>query len=317
MAKKWPVAKIADHFHRSRSWAFKWLGRYKALGLQGLFDSHRSGRPTKLTGDQAEYLVTRIENGARETDSVAVFRGRYLQYIIASELNVKYALSSVYDVLHRLNFTRIKPRPQHEKNDKTRMEQWKNEELPKKFSSVAAANPEKKIDIWFQDEMRFGNKTRISSQWRLRGTSWTIRKQIGYRNEYIYGAVCPRTGEHIGLVFPECSTEVMNIHLSLISQRIEPDTHIILIMDQAGWHSSSKELLVPANISILDLPPYSPELNPVERLWLWIKENHLSNRFISAGDDLTKIGCEAWNKLTNEIVKSICHERYLAFTNFS
>ena len=109
----------------------------------------------------------------------------------------------------------------------------------------------------------------------------------------------------------------MNIHLGLVSQHLAVNSHALLIMDQAGWHSSAKDLKISTNITILDLPPYSPELNPVERLWLWLKENHLSNIFIKKGDDLLELGCKVWNKLNNDIVKSVCHENYLAFTNFS
>ena len=195
------------------------------------------------------------------------------------------------------------------------MAQWKATTLPNKFFEAKALYPDKKIEIWFQDEMRFGNKTRISSEWKLLGTSWTTTKQIGFTNQYIYGAVNPYNGAHVGLVFSECSTEVMNIHLNLISQQISGEGHAILILDQAGWHSSSKALIVPPNISILDLPPYSPELNPVERLWLWLKENYLSNRFIYKKEDLAVLGCKVWNNVTSEIVKSICHEEYLSFTN--
>lgn len=76
----------------------------------------------------------------------------------------------------------------------------------------------------------------------------------------------PETGNHVGLIFSECSTEPMNLHLSLISQAIGEHSHGIIILDCAGWHSKSKELKIPSNITILNLPPYSPELNPIERL---------------------------------------------------
>jgi transposase len=220
-------------------------------------------------------------------------------------------------LLRRLHFTRIKPRPCHEKNDPALMAQWLQETLPNKFAAVSEAHPNKVVECWFQDEMRFGNKTRISSAWRLSGTSWSTQKQNGFLNKYIYGAVNPKSGKHVGLVFSECSAAAMNIHLSLISQALEDGKHAILIMDQAPWHSNAKELSVPENITILDLPPYSPELNPVERLWLWLKEHYLANRIIKKGEDMLELGCKIWNSLNEELVKSICHTSYLAFANFS
>jgi transposase len=88
------------------------------------------------------------------------------------------------------------------------------------------------------------------------------------------------------MVFSECSTDAMNIYLDLISQGIGALNHALLIMDQAGWHSNSNSLNVPDNITILDLPPYRPKLNPVERLWLWLKENYLTNTVIPKEENL-------------------------------
>ncbi len=193
------------------------------------------------------------------------------------------------------------------------MNQWKDDILPSVFEATKALNPEKNIEIWFQDEMRFGEKTTLASQWKITGTSYTEQKQLGYRNQYIFGAVNPASGEHVGFVSDGISVDIMNIHLDLVSNAMKPNSHAILIMDQAGWHMKAKALVVPKNITILSLPPYSPELNPVERLWKWLKERYLKNRFISKDDDLTTIGCEVWNRLDEEIVKSLCQ---VSFTNF-
>lgn len=197
------------------------------------------------------------------------------------------------------------------------MEQWKRKDLPVAVARAQLMNPDKRLAVWFQDEMRYGNKTRITSAWKQAGTTWTQTKQIGFENKYIYGAVNPCSGEHVGLVFSECSTEAMNIHLELISQAIDDDCHVLLVMDQAGWHSSSKTLKVPENITLLDLPPYSPELNPVERLWLWLKDNYLSNITIPREEDMIELGCTVWNRITNDVVKSVCYTDFIAFTNFS
>jgi len=238
---------------------------------------------------------------------------------LADEFEAVYSLSGVYDLLRRLKFSRIKPRPQHEKNDPKLMAQWLHETLPAKVDHVKRVHRDKRIEFWFQDEMRFGNKTRIAAQWQLCGTSFSTRKQNGFQNRYIYGAVSPETGQHVGLVFSECSAAAMNIHLGLISQALDRESHALLIMDQAPWHSNAKtELVVPANITILDLPPYSPELNPVERLWLWLKEHHLANRIIKKGEDMLELGCQIWNTLNKDLVKSVCRTAYLEpFTNFS
>ena len=136
-------------------------------------------------------------------------------------------------------------------------------------------------------------------------------KQTGYRYTYVFGAVNPLTGESSGLVCSECTTEVMNIHLSQISAELSADTHVILVADNASWHSSSKDIIIPANISILDLPPYSPQLNPIERLWQWLKDHFFSNIVIGKDEDLDDLACIIWNKLNSSIIKSVCNVSYL------
>lgn len=308
-----------QRLNRSRGWVFKWLDRYRRLGIDGLYDLPRIGRPTMLEKELESKFIRRVLDGATEQDGVSVLKAKNIMAFLSTEFGASYSLSGVYCLLERLNFSRIKPRPQHEKNDPELMAQWLHEILPAKVDAVKQLHPDKHIEFWFQDEMRYGNKTRISALWQLCGSSPSTRKQNGFQNRYIYGAVNPHSGKHIGLVFSECSAAAMNIHLGLISQALDVGSHAVLILDQAPWHSNAKtELVVPSNITILDLPPYSPELNPVERLWLWLKEHHLSNRIIKKGEDLMELGCQIWNSLSQDLVKSVCHTAYLEpFTNFS
>src|SRR5438128_8878842 len=88
----------------------------------------------------------------------------------------------------------------------------------------------------------------------------------------------------------------MNLHLVEIAQTVEPGAHAVLLVDQAGWHLSTR-LVVPPNITIMPLPPKSPELNPVENVWQFMRDNWLSNRIFKSYDDLVDHCCETWNKL--------------------
>ncbi len=91
----------------------------------------------------------------------------------------------------------------------------------------------------------------------------------------------------------------MSLHLAEISQAVAPDAYAVLIMDQAGWHTSNK-LQVPDNITIVTLPPRSPELNPVENIWQFMRDNWLSNRVFTSYDDIVGHCCDAWNKLVDQ-----------------
>jgi len=91
----------------------------------------------------------------------------------------------------------------------------------------------------------------------------------------------------------------MNLHLAEIAQAVAADAHAVLLMDQAGWHTSDK-LDLPANISIVLLPPKSPELNPVENTWQFMRDNWLSNRVFKSAEDIVDHCCDAWNKLVDQ-----------------
>ena len=91
----------------------------------------------------------------------------------------------------------------------------------------------------------------------------------------------------------------MSLHLAEIAKAVDRGAHAVLLMDQAGWHLSQK-LVVPPSITILPLPPKCPELNPVENVWQFMRDNWLSNRVFDSYDAILDHCCEAWNKLTDQ-----------------
>ena len=91
----------------------------------------------------------------------------------------------------------------------------------------------------------------------------------------------------------------MNLHLAEIAQAVAPNAHAVLLMDQAGWHLTDK-LIVPENISIVPLPAKCPELNPVENVWQFLRQNWLSNRIFQSDEDIVDHCCNAWNSLIGQ-----------------
>jgi len=130
----------------------------------------------------------------------------------------------------------------------------------------------------------------------------------------LFGAVNPVTGASSALLAPTVNTDYMNCHLQFISEEAGPDAHVILVLDQAGWHTA-RALQVPENISLMYLPSYSPELNAVERLWSYLKSHYLSNRAYAHYDDLLKTCTDAWNRITPEQLCSICHTEWILREN--
>jgi transposase len=161
----------------------------------------------------------------------------------------------------------------------------------------------------FFDESRFGTHSKIGCGWFERGTRPQVPSKIGYQNFYLYSGVDISDGSNFSLILPRVDTDNMNVFLSELSKEY-PYDKIALIMDGAGWHKSSN-LKVPDNVIIFYLPPYSPELNPVERLWLYIKKHILTNKIYYKLDELEKTLCEFIIELKNDLVKNICSANYL------
>jgi transposase len=99
------------------------------------------------------------------------------------------------------------------------------------------------------------------------------------------------------LVLPVANTAAMNLHLQEISTQVAPGAHAVLLLDQAGWHHAGGPLTLPDNISLLHLPSYPPELNPVENIWQFLRQNYLSNRVFDSYTAIVDACCDAWNAL--------------------
>jgi hypothetical protein len=113
---------------------------------------------------------------------------------------------------------------------------------------------------------------------------------------YLFGAVCPARGTGAAVIMPEVNVEAMNEHLAEISRCVSVGAIALLVLDGAGWHDSPR-LVVPDNIVLLPLPPYSPELNPVENIWQYLRANQLSHRVWDGYDAIIEACADAWNAL--------------------
>ena len=173
---------------------------------------------------------------------------------------------------------------------------------------MIACNPEK--EVFFFDESRFGTHSNVGHGWFKTGERSAVAVKLGFQNFYIYGAVAPRSGVDYSLLLPYVNTASMNFFLRHMSQGLG-DKKAFLVLDGAGWHKS-KELIVPWNIELVYLPPYSPELNPVERLWEYYKDNIIVNRIYDSLDSLEKAVCEFIKNTSAESLRSICAVNYLS-----
>jgi len=181
--------------------------------------------------------------------------------------------------------------------------------LKKTHDEVAEFRIMARCHVFFFDEGRFGLHPDVGRCWALTGQRPVSLVNPGYKNFYVYSGVAPLSGKSFHWILPWVNTNVMSFYLQKMSTEYS-DEKIILIMDQAGWHASH-DLSCPANISIRFLPAYSPELNPVERLWQWLRRHVCRNRFFSSLDALSHALCEAIKNLSEPFLSSLCRCSYL------
>lgn len=158
----------------------------------------------------------------------------------------------------------------------------------------------KTIEFWFQDEARVGQKGTLTRIWAKRGTRPRMKRDQRYTNAYIFGAVCPARDTGAALVLPCVSIQAMNLHLAEIAKAVSVNAHAVVIIDGAGWHLEGGDLKVPDNLSLLRLPPYSPELNAQENIWQFLRQNFLAGRIFDTYEAIVEACCDAWNALIGE-----------------
>ena len=136
-------------------------------------------------------------------------------------------------------------------------------------------------------------KGRVCHRWWRRGERAPGTRQIGYQWAYIFSAVRPDTGDDVTLVMPSVNAKVMDLFLAHFADTLDQDAHAVMMCDGAGWHDE-RALTVPDNVTLALLPPYSPELNPVERVWLYLRERFLSLRVLDDTEAIIDACCQAW-----------------------
>jgi transposase len=272
------------------------------------FLEEQRGAPLQplLSPDEEESFRERVESGPQPKDEVCSLRGKDFQRILADEFGKVLHLSTIYNLLHKLHYSYLQPRPRHQYNDPARQQAF-IAGLPDRLAQIAGAHPGQRLRIYFEDEARFGQQGSITRMWAKTGSRPAAVRQTAYQYLWVLAAVCPETGASAGLLAPRLNTRYVNAFLQEFSQTLAADEHAVLLWDGAGFHRSG-ELQVPANITTVQLPPYSPELNPIENLWHYLKSHHWSNRTYADADALEAAAMQAWRtSVANpELLKTVC-----------
>jgi transposase len=298
--------QIAAAVDRSRQFVDEWVGRYRKGSIEALTPKRQPGARCKLSVEQQQELSAMLDAGPDPEDKISAYNGPILRELIQQRFGVLYTLDGVYKLLHRLGYNDLMPRTTHPDTDPEQIQAFKKIELPQRLAQLKESHPDKRVLTFYQDEARFGQHGTITRVWAKVGTRPRAIRQTQYDYLYVFSAVCPETGHATGLISPHVNTDVMNAFLEQFSRELPKDVHAALVLDRAGWHTSGL-LRVSENITLF-LPPKSPELNPVENLWHYLRSHYWSNRLYKTWNELCEAAIHAWRRvcLIPELVRSIC-----------
>ena len=165
--------------------------------------------------------------------------------------------------------------------------------------TVSKLAPGQALEVWFQDEMRVGQKNGQVYQWAKKGSRPRQPKDQRYENAYLFGAVCAARGTGAALIMPHADTQAMQKHLEEIAREVAPGAHALILLDKAGWHTTEM-LRLPPNLTLAPLPPACPELNAQENIWQYLRQTYLSNRVFETYEAILDACQAAWRALLAE-----------------
>ncbi|WP_373921406.1 IS630 family transposase [Photobacterium damselae] len=307
--------QIAKFLKVSRTSVNKWVQTFLEEGLDGLKEKPRTGRPPLLTPKQREQLSQYIKDKAHDTQGGRL-TGADIHAYIVKEFGKYYHPDSIYYLLNHMGFAWITSRSKHPQQSQAIQEDFKKIFKFETILKIPGHIELKNVDIWFQDEARFGQQNTTTRLWAERGTRPRAVKQQQFEYAYLFGSICPQKGIGEAIVVPWVNKDIMIEHLKQISSVTEKGRHAIVIMDGAGWHTEDIADDF-QNISIIKLPPYSPELNPIEQVWSWLRQHYLANQSFSDYEDIVSKVCSAWNSFLecSTRVTKMCSRRWTDLTS--
>ena len=277
-----------------------WVARYNAGGPDGLADRPRAGCPPGLGAAERARLAMWVEASPDpEVDGVCRWRVVDLRNKLEADFGISVSPETLRATLHSMGFSHVSPRPLHPKADPAQQEEFRSNFSALALEAVSGKAAPEDVEIRVQDKCRAGQKGMLSRGWARKGRRPRILRDHRYGYAYPFAAARPENPVAVGHICRRANTREMNRHPRDISAAVAPGRHAVVILDGAGWHRS-KDLEIPDNVTLLRLPPYSPELNPAENLFAFLKSNYLANRVFATVDDVYTAIADAWNALLSD-----------------
>lgn len=266
-------AEAAELCGISRSRLFVWLGCVREEGLEALLQREKPGpKEGTFRGVKPEVIAALAERLAANEFASAEAARRWLK----EEHAVERPYGSVWQWLKKLQGVLRVPRPSHSRKDPDAAEAFKSE-LAGKLEGLGI-KAGSRVRVWFMDEARFGLHTELRRVWTLRGRRPVVTRQIKYEWDYLYGSLGVVSGQAHFAHLPGVSLKWDRGYLKNLAAS-DPEAIHVLVRDQAGFHLRDGDRRLPKRVRIVDLPAYSPELNPCEQMWDVVKDGTCNQVF--------------------------------------
>jgi len=260
-----------------------WVERFNEQGIDGLIYKPQTGRPRKISTDQVASDILPVVDDPSLADHTHWTVTKLCGWL-REEKQLDLSYRTLVRYLHEHNYARRIPRRMPEPPDRDNWE--KQREIFGGELITLLEDPA--CDVFFGDEAGFEGDPRPRAKWVKRGSRPTQGYFGGHVRQNVVGAVNPTTGQLVSLIVPHCDTQVFQLFLDTMAQEapVLPDRKVLLVLDNASWHKTKS--LQWHHIEPVYLPPYSPDFNPIERLWQHLKSHYLavSQFLISAENDL-------------------------------
>ena len=268
------LEEIAQTMGHGRATIQRWFDAYRRGGIKELLQDRRYGRqagpPSALSAKAAAGIAAGLEKGTWRTAA-------QVQSYLREEHGVQVALTTVYKYLGKCEARLKVPRPSHTRKDEEKVRTFR-EELAAKLTELQIEKG-RSVRLWVIDEMRYGLQPVTRRVWSLRGKRVVVPVNPAYQWGYVFGALQVGGGGAEFFYSPTVNLDCSRLFLEQISRR-DPQAIHVIIWDGAGFHQKESDASVPENIRLIELPAYSPELNPIEKLWDIVKDG-ICNRIFS------------------------------------
>ena len=303
------VRYLAVIMGRSESTIHSWLQLYRQGGLEKLLEEHlKTGRPKKLEIE----TVAKIQRELSEPEGFFSYKEIKLWLLTCQNIAISYP--TIHRVVRYELQGKLKvPRPCHEKQQPGIISAFK-QHLATRIRGIIDEiryiwKDQRNISYWCQDETRLGFRTELGRKITLKGIKPKQEFQWHYNYYYMYGLIEPITGRSFFYEFSHFNSDCLGIYLKLFAQKYQKQIHIIQL-DNASIHRA-KKLKIPDNVILLFQPPYCPEVNPIERVWEYIKYYLRSLWFIDLNDVREKVA-SILNSLDEKTVISLANWEFFS-----